>query len=85
MCLCGVFPFYSGSALVMASGRFSITVKDVNGFTYLVQLDSCWSVQDLKHEVSRQASFSPDSFELVFAGSVLKESQSLSVRNKANV
>lgn len=60
----------------MAS-RFSICVKDVNGRSYLIRLETSWSVENLKREVARQASLPPDSFELVFAGSVLQEGQTL--------
>ena len=63
----------------MSAGRFSISVKDINGRSYLIELETSWSVEQLKREVSRQTLLPINHFELVFAGSVLKESQTLSV------
>ena len=68
----------------MANCRFNISVKDVNGNSYVVGLEPSWSVDQLKQEVSRLAVLPPDSFELVFAGSVIKGRQTLSVRKEVD-
>lgn len=50
----------------------------------MIGLEPSWSVERLKQEVSRRAQLPPDSFELVFAGSVIKGSQTLSVRKEVS-